>query len=332
MAQVERSSGLGKAEFYERYLGPRRPVILLDLADDWPARHKWTWDFFKAHCGESMMPLQRNAELSRSHNYEDGAKLEVELRGYVKYLCSSRPARPDDTRPYANGWHFDLDHPELLEDYRVPELFEDWIAEQPAAVSPHYRWIYMGPAGTGTGLHIDNMGTHAWLTQLIGRKQWVFFAPDAIPLEYCDHANAFNPDLDRFPAFRGAEPLEAVLSPGETMFVPAGWRHQVRNLDASLALTENFANMSNFAEHLVAIPPEHLLLRLATEELARIKVEDFIARLGQGQIEPFIANYEFNWMQSVLEALARAHAHRTQTVAALSTQLEALAPAKLHQQ
>jgi hypothetical protein len=42
---IERRAGLSLAEFDATYR-EQRPVILTDACNDWPARKKWTFDFF----------------------------------------------------------------------------------------------------------------------------------------------------------------------------------------------------------------------------------------------------------------------------------------------
>jgi hypothetical protein len=39
--------------------------------------------------------------------------------------------------------------------------------------------------------------------------------------------------------------MEATLEPGQIVFIPAGWWHQVTSLDDSLSLVSNLVNGSN---------------------------------------------------------------------------------------
>ena len=50
-----------------------------------------------------------------------------------------------------------------------------------------------------------------------------------------------HPDLQRYPDGAKAQVLEVVVEPGETVFLPLGWWHQVSALDVSLSFS--FSNL-----------------------------------------------------------------------------------------
>ena len=43
-------------------------------------------------------------------------------------------------------------------------------------------------------------------------------------------------DMDRFPLLAEATFTEAVLGPGDALFIPAGWWHYVRSLSTSFSV------------------------------------------------------------------------------------------------
>lgn len=55
---IDRRADLSTAEFIREYRDPLRPVILTDATRDWPARHKFTFEFFRTHCGDRELVIQ----------------------------------------------------------------------------------------------------------------------------------------------------------------------------------------------------------------------------------------------------------------------------------
>merc|ERR1712157_286744 len=92
------------------------------------------------------------------------------------------------------------------------------------------------------------MGTDAWLCNFQGRKRFVLFHPQQ--RKYIEDQEGFidlrvEPDLERFPNFHRATPLEFILHPGETVFIPKKWPHYAVALDDSVSLTVNFLSKVN---------------------------------------------------------------------------------------
>jgi len=102
--------------------------------------------------------------------------------------------------------------------------------------------FWLGPAGTVTPLHCDfddNLFAQIW-----GSKRILLAPPHHDEFLYTREANALlfgspfdpeAPDYERFPLARQAALVECVVGPGDMLYVPAGWYHQVRSLSFSLS-------------------------------------------------------------------------------------------------
>jgi len=107
-------------------------------------------------------------------------------------------------------------------------------------MGPPRFWV--GPAGTVTPLHCDyddNIFAQVW-----GRKRIFLSPPHHDTFLYPSEANAIlfgspfdpeAPDFQRFPLARQATMIECLVEPGDMLYVPAGWYHQVRALTFSLS-------------------------------------------------------------------------------------------------
>lgn len=221
--------------FYPWFEQKNVPAILEGLTDDWNAMESCTWDALVGRFGDYYW------RFSDTH----GACMTLET--YDKYIKTLEGM--SDDAPLA-VYDSQLDGDEracLLDDYTVPycfaapDLFEE-LDEQ----RPPYRWILMGPERSGTGLHIDPLGTHAWVTVVEGLKRWVLFpyGTDKATIGMQDpqipsaiwFSQWYTKAIEAVP---GA--VEVLQRPGETVYVPSGWPHLVLNLETTVAITHNYA-------------------------------------------------------------------------------------------
>lgn len=238
---VERVVGLSPLAILRDYVRRGRPVVIGDEVRRWPALQRWSFEYLRARHGA----LRVEAEVGPG-----GADRVVFPMTLGEYL--DRLVDPSETGLYLRHWEFWRDAPALDADQPLPAYLRDWLP-LPRWIWPRMNWVFMGPKGSRTHLHIDSLGTHSWLAQLVGRKRWLLFPPAQrrllAPRERrgglgvlfdVDPDDPAGVDLARFPDYRNARPWLAETGPGDLIIVPAGWPHCVINLDATMALTGNF--------------------------------------------------------------------------------------------
>jgi len=243
--RVEKRSHVSRDEFIERYVRGSRPLVLTEAARDWPARTRWSPQDLKARFGHLDVEVQ--AERNADPNYEQNKmnhRRTVRLSEFVDQVVGG--GATNDYYLTANNEALRRpDFAPLLQDIgTLPEVCDRSQLAQRSS-------FWFGPAGTKTPLHHDTlMLMH---TQIVGRKRWRFISPMQTPLLY----NFFRvyspidldaPDLARYPDFAQARVLDVVVEPGETVFLPLGWWHQVTALDVSLSFSySNLAIPNEFS-------------------------------------------------------------------------------------
>lgn len=86
------------------------------------------------------------------------------------------------------------------------------------------------------------------LIQVSGRKRIIFYPPTEALNLYLDGDKSKvididSPDLKLYPDFANAERFEAFLEPGDIVFIPALWFHNVTALDFSISVNVFWKNL-----------------------------------------------------------------------------------------
>ena len=247
VSKIERCSGLSEKEFYNTYVKNSVPVVVTDKAN-WAASEKFTPEFFKSNYNH----LKRTI----------GGKTYT--LSEIIDLCKA--STPENKAPYPNIFDLNQDFPEYVEEIplivygKSNRLFSPLLLNTFARRTNQRQLFFGGKGCSFPTLHIDYLGVHTQLTQIIGEKDFILYSPDQTPYFYPDKilrnqspVNIMDPDYDKFPLFKNAEPLKTTLKPGETLFIPSGWWHTtyIHNFNLTYAIDHvNAYNWNTFMDEI----------------------------------------------------------------------------------
>jgi len=221
--------------FQKQFYEPQKPVVIKNLAKEWPAYDKWNWKYFKELVGNQRVGIYNNikSDAYTPINTADDYKTFGE---YID-MISEGPA----------GWRIFLfnifDHaPELVKDFTWPEHFMKGFVKG-------YPMLFVGGATSITHMHFDIDLSNILHTQFAGRKRVLLFPfaeqhklyrkPYEV-LSLADFSNYYedgNLNYQQFPALKLAKGYEVILDHGDTLFMPAGCWHHMEYLDSGFAMS-----------------------------------------------------------------------------------------------
>lgn len=221
VAMLPRLGKLAPAAFLER-AARGLPFLIPGLASRWPLASLTPQTLRERF---SSVPVRaRVGDYVNTAFAPDRAMQDMSMLAYLDLAAADTDGLP----PY-------LGNLELRELNR----FCHWPAYFTKPGPPRF---WLGPAGTVTPLHADyddNIFVQIW-----GSKRIFLAPPHHGQFLYPVEANALlfgspfdpeAPDFDRYPLARQAALLDIVVEPGDLLYVPAGWYHQVRSLSFSLS-------------------------------------------------------------------------------------------------
>ncbi|XP_067671162.1 uncharacterized protein [Haliotis asinina] len=260
--QVKRvsASDLSVREFFYTYAASSTPVVITDLVDKMTSA-PWTLQHIRDVAGEVKVTLKKTvggsvewAGLEEGDTLTVGEYIDQTLtpRGTERHGEKSLPSVQ-----YLFDWSLPLHCPKLVEELSIPKYFAGDLLQRTTRCSLYQdSWpsLFLSPAGLCSQLHIDAFASNFWMALFQGRKRWTFFSREDVASLYPRYlhsmdptfdVNVTSPDLEAHPLMALAQPLQCDLKQGEVLFVPSGCPHYVENLEASVAISANFVDLSN---------------------------------------------------------------------------------------
>lgn len=234
---VPRVESPDRETFAQTYIARNQPVIITGAMSSWRALTAWNLRYLRAVLGDATL---------RMYSSPDGVFRADPQRGFDESLWRSSTALKyfdwidaDDRSP-----HLLLPNQSLIA--KFPRLAAD-IAIPPYIAIRKLNDVnlWVGAGGNVTPLHCDQYDN--CLAQVIGQKRILLASPrqrrylyphdpfDDIP-PVTSRVDIEAPDLTRFPRFKRAEFIEATIAPGEILFIPVHWWHQVYGIGVNVAV------------------------------------------------------------------------------------------------
>jgi cupin-like protein len=246
------------------------PALIRDVASGWPAVTKWTLAYIREHAGEALVDLRPKRDYGAGGSQRMHETVEVKLATLIDRI----EAGAQDELCYAKQFAL-LEHPRFAADVLPLPYFDERGASQgwlgPAGTVTHLHWDpahnllvqirgrkrvvlaapmdapRLSPNQFTLGWIIGQLDDHRLATDLaaverMGGDLRTAFATrlDANQRLFLFNVlaglNSHDIDIEDPSAVRHVQRWEATLEPGDMLFMPFMWRHQVRSLDKSISL------------------------------------------------------------------------------------------------
>lgn len=233
-SEIERRPSLSKDHFIQEFYCNNQPIIITDMAQSWPALHRWNPEYFKQLYGDSVVEIQKDRNINELYEIlRDHHRSKMKFADYIDLIENTEAAN----NYYMTARNFDINRPLLRLLGSDLGNVPDFLVYDPA--SSDFR-LWYGAEGTVTPLHFDFLNLAFF--QIRGRKRFRLIPPTMAQYLYNNfncysEINLENIDYDRYPLYRNVEPYEVILHPGEMLFIPVGWWHHVKSLDVAVSVT-----------------------------------------------------------------------------------------------
>lgn len=218
---VQKTNKINSRRFLNEHMKPRIPIILEDFVDsESPAFKKWNFEYFKAIAGDQKVNIYGN-EIDSLNRVASQPIAQSTFSEYLDLI--------DSTSTENRLFLFNLltIKPELKDDLIYNDVTNGKIL----------KWLpfmFFGGEGSATRNHIDIDMSHVFITQFHGiKKIWLFPWEQSdlmykLPYNFHSLPNIKDPDYRAYPALLYLQGYEAILHPGETLYIPSGWWHYIQ--------------------------------------------------------------------------------------------------------
>jgi hypothetical protein len=284
---IEIVENISEEEFNRKFFYPQKPVIIRNLADQFPAGKKWTMDYIKKVCGDVTVDIYDNNNKNSASAYTR-ADLKMKFADYADYITTNTPTK---LRMFL--FNMFKERPELRNDFPCPSFFK--------GVMGKIGFMFFGAKDIKVRIHQDMDMSNVLLTQFHGRKRVVLVSPEYSTLLYKLPFNTHslidldNPDYQKYPGLKYVQTHECIMEPGDSLFMPSGYWHYITYLDGGFAVSYRKmahslrAKWNGFKSLCIYMPFDKLMNRVLgerwlprKERMAEMRANKAIKRITGG--------------------------------------------------
>jgi hypothetical protein len=220
LSAVQRVEHLAGDEFIAGYKKPARPVMIEGLTRQWPAREKWTLDYFKSVVGEKVVPLY-DSKPAKDRKHQHAPAAWMPFKDYLDRLTAGE----NNLRMFF--FNILAEAPALTKDFSYPALELKFFKKLPV--------LFVGGKGAKVQMHFDIDLADIVLCHFGGKKRVMLFSPEQtqylyrVPFSFSSlfEVKIDQPDYARFPALAHVKGEVAELNHGDVLYIPPGYWHYV---------------------------------------------------------------------------------------------------------
>ena len=204
------------------------PMLITDLAADWPALKNWSVGRLSSRYGHKTVRVYDASFGRPGENYMGS----IATMAFADFLHETL-GEGRDLRMFL--YNIGRQIPELLDDVAFPDVG--------LRLARHFVYAFFGCQGSTTPLHYDIDMGYVLYTAISGRRRVRLFGPEQSaalhqhPFTVRSYADLDRLDLDTYPGLAQARGYEVLVKPGQTLFMPAGCWHEVHYLDAGMGVS-----------------------------------------------------------------------------------------------
>ena len=238
--EIIRKTDISYEDFINNHVKAGVPLIFTNATKNWSGMKEFSLEWFKEKFGDRVTDFEGN---------------KYTMNEVVDLVNKSTPENP---APYPITFDVPKQLPELLEyvnpidlGYAKPNWLDSNLFQK-----GHWGYateIFFGGRGVKFPyVHLDYYHLSAWVTMVVGQKEFTVFPRGQDEYLYPEPGNnfrsdlnIFNPDYEKYPKFKNATPIHFVLNPGETLYIPFGIWHSAHALTPSVSIAFDHLSAEN---------------------------------------------------------------------------------------